>query len=559
MFKKVSTALMAFTLVFEAFGSVTAPAAGGKLVIGYDATSVIESSGQVTQWIDQVGESDAYADLVAQRPVRIAINTGAGENQVLQFSGINRLKTDPFASSITQPTAIFIVANFDTIGTYYLFDGIDGSNRNALYTRTDFTFGMFGGSQIINTNIPATAGTFKVYSAVFNGASSLMRIDGTGVLSGNVGAQSLLGLSIGTDRNGNQTFQGKIAEVLVYDGGLNTEQIVAIEEYLKYKYIVAKDPHLASNESPINSTSGLEYNNVVLNWTAGVSAQAANGHGVYFGTDKTSVTNATESNPLGVFKGRQTATTCNPGELQLGKTYYWRVDEYNDSDPGSPWQGDVWSFTISEFTAIEDFDAYTSDSELTTLWNPAGNAWVSLLPDPIPMTTGIHSMRLSYSNDSSPYYSAAVRNYSTNQVWTLAEVEALYVRVLGAADNIAAPVYVEVWDGTNTARQYLPVNTYTDSNADTAVVTNTAWTLKGLPISGFIGVDFSKIRQLIVGVGDGSLSTATGTIYIDDIRLYPARCLLTKPTFDVNGDCVVDFKDFAIFMNQWLDSGYWPQ
>jgi len=32
--------------------------------------------------------------------------------------------------------------------------------------------------------------------------------------------------------------------------------------------------------------------------------------------------------------------------LTLGQTYYWRVEEVNDADPGSPWKGDVWSFRV---------------------------------------------------------------------------------------------------------------------------------------------------------------------------------------------------------------------
>jgi hypothetical protein len=35
-----------------------------------------------------------------------------------------------------------------------------------------------------------------------------------------------------------------------------------------------------------------------------------------------------------------------PDGLVPGTTYYWRVDEVNDSEPNSPWKGDVWSFSI---------------------------------------------------------------------------------------------------------------------------------------------------------------------------------------------------------------------
>ena len=35
----------------------------------------------------------------------------------------------------------------------------------------------------------------------------------------------------------------------------------------------------------------------------------------------------------------QGATTYNPGPLELARTYYWRIDEANDTNAGSPWTG----------------------------------------------------------------------------------------------------------------------------------------------------------------------------------------------------------------------------
>jgi hypothetical protein len=40
-----------------------------------------------------------------------------------------------------------------------------------------------------------------------------------------------------------------------------------------------------------------------------------------------------------------------PDGLVRGTTYYWRVDEVNDTHPESPWKGDVWSFWVQPETA----------------------------------------------------------------------------------------------------------------------------------------------------------------------------------------------------------------
>jgi hypothetical protein len=49
-------------------------------------------------------------------------------------------------------------------------------------------------------------------------------------------------------------------------------------------------------------------------------------------------------------------------------------------------------------------------------------------------------------------------------------------------------------------------------------------------------------------------ASGTGSLYFDDIRLYPARCLplVQKPAADINSDCVVDYLDLDVMVDQWL-------
>ncbi|MBN2456524.1 MAG: hypothetical protein JXB29_08345, partial [Sedimentisphaerales bacterium] len=70
------------------------------------------------------------------------------------------------------------------------------------------------------------------------------------------------------------------------------------------------------------------------------------------------------------------------------------------------------------------------------------------------------------------------------------------------------------------------------------------------------------IETLYIGFGDRDSHpdpSGTGTVYFDDIRRYPAICLY-KPDYDYNDDCVVDFKDLAIFSAAWIgtDRELWP-
>ncbi len=84
-----------------------------------------------------------------------------------------------------------------------------------------------------------------------------------------------------------------------------------------------------------------------LSWQPGDFAVS---HDVYFGENFDDVNAGDPS----TFQGNQTATYfvagfpgfAYPDGLSPGTTYYWRIDEVNDSEPNSPWKGDVWSFTV---------------------------------------------------------------------------------------------------------------------------------------------------------------------------------------------------------------------
>jgi len=78
-------------------------------------------------------------------------------------------------------------------------------------------------------------------------------------------------------------------------------------------------------------------------------------HDVYFGKDETIVASATPASP-GIYCGRQPAETAvyEPGNLTWGTTYWWRVDEVDEADPGELWKGDVWSFTVTDIIVSPD-------------------------------------------------------------------------------------------------------------------------------------------------------------------------------------------------------------
>jgi len=127
-------------------------------------------------------------------------------------------------------------------------------------------------------------------------------------------------------------FDGRIDDVRLYSRAMTAEDI---REAMKGVL-----PVMARRPSPADAATDV-LRDVTLAWTPG---EQAAGHDVFLGTDPDAVRNATTAS--NVYLGRQSEARLAAGRLDLGQTYYWRVDEVKDGHPDSPWTGEVWSFTV---------------------------------------------------------------------------------------------------------------------------------------------------------------------------------------------------------------------
>ena len=96
----------------------------------------------------------------------------------------------------------------------------------------------------------------------------------------------------------------------------------------------------ADNPTPADGQTDIAVT-VDLSWSSGAWAADVNGHDVYFGTSSSDVNAGTGGTSMGLVSD----TSFEPGVLDINTTYYWAIDEVNDSNGNSPWTGDVWSFT----------------------------------------------------------------------------------------------------------------------------------------------------------------------------------------------------------------------
>jgi len=164
-----------------------------------------------------------------------------------------------------------------------------------------------------------------------------------------------------------QSFLGKIDDVRVYSHALRDVDIFGVMAGGGAEYPLAYGPNPADGIV-------LEDTWASLSWSPGDFALS---HDVYFGDNFDDVNAGAES----TFQGNQTSDFFVvgfpgmpfPDGLIPGKTYYWRIDEVNDTEPNSPWKGNVWRFMVPPKTAYlpDPADGAESvDTDVILNWKP---------------------------------------------------------------------------------------------------------------------------------------------------------------------------------------------
>jgi hypothetical protein len=248
----------------------------------------------------------------------------------------------------------------------------------------------------------------------------------------------------------------------------------------------------------------------VLTWTPGFGAS----YEIYFGTDA----GALESKG----SGNLGAESYNPGQLEWNTTYYWRVDEADNTNADSPWTGPLWSFTTANFLIIDDMEAYNDLDPSDEGSNRIFNAWIDGYGDqtngslvgyenpPFAEQTIVHSgnqsMPMYYDNSAGK--SEATLTLTSNRNWTVNGVNTLTIWYRGSSSNAAEQMYASlngsakvVNDNPNAAQ----AGTWTEWNIDLQKFADQ-------------GVNLTNVNSITLGLG--SVTGGTGTMYFDDIRLY---------------------------------------
>lgn len=500
-------------------------------------------------WSPKLVPTIAYVDkakVVRLAPNDARINTGIDANCTWLVIG------DNVSGELTMNGGTLNVSGLADTWTIIAYGATDVGIFNVnggVVTTKDRVFVGFGGNGTLNMN----AGTMNI-GGTFGIGYGEAATTGRGTVNltgGTINAAGTFTMS---------SPAGCLGKLDITEGTLNLtgDKRTIVEGYIANGYIVAYnglgivnvaydgvtttltgavDPSRAKVPYPANNAADAPPY-AILTWIAGWATT----HDIYFGTDANAVIDATTST-TGIYQGSQPlgSESFATSGLEMGKKYYWRVDEVNDTEV---YKGNLWQFTTADYASVDDFEKYADTAAMSASWsNGSTGAALSLA------ATGGHdrakTMKFDYNNGAAPYYSEG-QTIDADFDWTVAGVLAIDIWYKGSATNAAIPMYVALEDNDSN-----PIAVVTNSDINAAKAAD--WEVWRIALSDFAGVNLSNVKKFYVGFGSKSnpVSGGSGTVYFDDIALFPSRCI-EKPLEDINDDCVVDFKDFAIMAKNWL-------
>lgn len=206
-----------------------------------DLSTITESGGAVSQWTDKISSTAFVQATGANKPTTGAatlnglnvlsfVHTSGTVGQFLAATGI---------SSVAQPLTICYVAvlsGYDRTQGYNVFGSKSSATRPLYHATNQDAWSIYGGSSQL---FGGTSGAgVMMTTTVLNGAASYARLNKTQVISGSPGSNGLeTYVAIGAvNTTPSNSWNGDIAEILVYPSALNSTQIDMAENYLRNKW-----------------------------------------------------------------------------------------------------------------------------------------------------------------------------------------------------------------------------------------------------------------------------------------------------------------------------------
>ena len=283
-------------------------------------------------------------------------------------------------------------------------------------------------------------------------------------------------------------------------------------------------PKKAYDPVPSDGGKFIDAENLVLTWTSGFGAAF---HTVYFSDNFDDVNDGVDGTQTG-------STTYTPGPLEIEKTYYWRVDEF---EPPATHTGEVWSFTTAKVGGgirgdyyrgmnFDNFVLTRTDTQIDFNWGDPGG------PD---ATVGDDSFSARWTGEveaaiteTYTFYARAddgVRLWVNGQQLVNAWVDQSATEYRGTIDLVAGNTYSLImeyyentggavaelrWSSPSTPKQFVPQAALAPPiKASSPSPYNGATGTKMTPILSWGAGDFAASHEVYFGMDADAVRNAT--------------------------------------------------
>ncbi len=226
-------------------------------------TAAAANGDTVGRWEDRSGRGRNVTQATAgRRPTLRTGTNGLNGLPVLAFDiavsgGEDFLRSASISPALSQPFTLFAVArkigggstaqtivDSRTAGSNTMVLGYSGTTLARVNAATDVT-------------VAVTQGSFTILRGVYNGTASSIAADGGTPGTGDAGARTADGFTIGANRSSTQFLGGEIAEIIHYDTLLLAAQQAIVENALSARYGIAIANDLYASTTHTTDVAGI--------------------------------------------------------------------------------------------------------------------------------------------------------------------------------------------------------------------------------------------------------------------------------------------------------------